>query len=267
MDYLLVFLHTVFLSLSLCLRSPATTVDIVMQEQLQCLFEPMNQDTLEAASPADNSAKTPSAIFLSVSMDDQEPSSTCLTPVSSGMDLELDISMVANKGSMTLSVDVCEDRQLIRQIHLLHFLLLHRASRMTRRPHCRRQQHPLCPSITSTISTNRSWNSAIAVPRTPNRRPRWPAMIPSTVSRCPSPTSQRLPPSTLGHRCDVRMIRSRHACRSISVSSSATRRVLCMHPSICQRRLSSCARMRVCANSRISHSPHPIRISPLRATR
>lgn len=102
------------ISISLCLHSSAATVDIVMQEQeqVQSQFEPMNQDTLEAASPADNSAKTPSAIFLSVSMDDQEPSSTCLTPVSSGMDLELDLSMVANKGSMTLSVDVCEHRQL-----------------------------------------------------------------------------------------------------------------------------------------------------------
>lgn len=106
--------HSISLSLSLCLHSPAATVDIVMQEQepVQSQFEPMNQDTLEAASPAENSAKTPSAIFLSVSMDDQEPSSTCLTPVSSGMDLELDLSMVANKGSMTLSVDVCSHRRL-----------------------------------------------------------------------------------------------------------------------------------------------------------
>lgn len=93
-------------------HSPAGTVDIVMQEQAQPeqqlrSFEPMNQDTLEAASPAGNGNKLPpGGIFLSVSIEDQEPSSTCLTPVSCGMDLELDLSMVANKGSMTLSVDV-----------------------------------------------------------------------------------------------------------------------------------------------------------------
>lgn len=71
-------------------------------------FEPMNQDTLEAASPGDSSSNKlpPGGIFLSVSIEDQEPSSTCLTPVSCGMDLELDLSMVANKGSITLSVDV-----------------------------------------------------------------------------------------------------------------------------------------------------------------
>lgn len=63
-------------------------------------FMPMNQDTLQTTG----TRALGGHILLSV-CDEMEPSSACLTPVS-GMDLDLDLSMVANKGSMTLSVDV-----------------------------------------------------------------------------------------------------------------------------------------------------------------
>ncbi|KAM8721098.1 hypothetical protein ACLKA7_007038 [Drosophila subpalustris] len=95
------------------LHSLSTTVDIVMIEandpdpdpdDLRS-FEPMNPDTLQAASTV--AAALAGNILLTV-CDEQEPSSACLTPVS-GMDLDLDLSMVANKGSITLSVDGFED--------------------------------------------------------------------------------------------------------------------------------------------------------------
>ncbi|XP_017060544.1 inositol hexakisphosphate and diphosphoinositol-pentakisphosphate kinase isoform X14 [Drosophila ficusphila] len=63
------------------------------------VFEPMNR--MESGEEAAGGG-----IFLSV-CEEQEGGSTCLTPVSFGMDL--DLSMVANKGSMTLSVDGFED--------------------------------------------------------------------------------------------------------------------------------------------------------------
>ncbi|XP_034484301.1 inositol hexakisphosphate and diphosphoinositol-pentakisphosphate kinase [Drosophila innubila] len=89
------------------LHSLSTTVDIVMIEEPDPddlrSFEPMNQDTLQSIGTAAIAGN----ILLTV-CDEQEPSSACLTPVS-GMDLDLDLSMVANKGSMTLSVDGFED--------------------------------------------------------------------------------------------------------------------------------------------------------------
>ncbi|XP_030379206.1 inositol hexakisphosphate and diphosphoinositol-pentakisphosphate kinase isoform X2 [Scaptodrosophila lebanonensis] len=81
------------------------TVDVDVEADLEATAEaelgayaPMNQDTLDGG------------VFLSVcagsaSSDRDEKSSACLTPVSFGMDL----SMVANKGSMTLSVDGFDD--------------------------------------------------------------------------------------------------------------------------------------------------------------
>ncbi|XP_034119224.1 inositol hexakisphosphate and diphosphoinositol-pentakisphosphate kinase isoform X9 [Drosophila albomicans] len=88
-------------------------VDIVMIEETdvdeqRTAFEPMNQDTLQT----DAAAVAPNAnanIFLSVCDEPEPTSSACLTPVSCGMDLDLDLSMVANKGSMTLSVDGFDD--------------------------------------------------------------------------------------------------------------------------------------------------------------
>ncbi|EDV92396.1 GH24076 [Drosophila grimshawi] len=62
-------------------------------------FLPMNQDTLQLAD---------GSIYLSV-CDEFGPGSTSLTPVSTGLDIDLDLSMVANKGSMTLSIDGFED--------------------------------------------------------------------------------------------------------------------------------------------------------------
>ncbi|XP_044317332.1 inositol hexakisphosphate and diphosphoinositol-pentakisphosphate kinase isoform X17 [Drosophila rhopaloa] len=64
-------------------------------------FEPMNRDSLESGEGA-----VGGGIFLNV-CEEQGSGSTCLTPVSFGMDL--DLSMVANKGSMTLSMDGFED--------------------------------------------------------------------------------------------------------------------------------------------------------------
>ncbi|XP_041566768.1 inositol hexakisphosphate and diphosphoinositol-pentakisphosphate kinase isoform X9 [Drosophila elegans] len=64
-------------------------------------FEPMNRDSLESGEGA-----VGGGIFLSV-CEEQGSGSTCLTPVSFGVDL--DLSMVANKGSMTLSMDGFED--------------------------------------------------------------------------------------------------------------------------------------------------------------
>ncbi|XP_070074585.1 inositol hexakisphosphate and diphosphoinositol-pentakisphosphate kinase isoform X3 [Drosophila takahashii] len=64
-------------------------------------FEPMNRDSLESAEGA-----VGGGVFLSV-CEEQGSGSTCLTPVSFGIDL--DLSMVANKGSMTLSIDGFED--------------------------------------------------------------------------------------------------------------------------------------------------------------
>ncbi|XP_052857524.1 inositol hexakisphosphate and diphosphoinositol-pentakisphosphate kinase isoform X4 [Drosophila gunungcola] len=64
-------------------------------------FQPMNRDSLESGEGA-----VGGGIFLSV-CEEQGSGSTCLTPVSFGVDL--DLSMVANKGSMTLSMDGFED--------------------------------------------------------------------------------------------------------------------------------------------------------------
>ncbi|XP_026837619.1 inositol hexakisphosphate and diphosphoinositol-pentakisphosphate kinase isoform X4 [Drosophila erecta] len=64
-------------------------------------FEPMNRDSLE---PGD--ATLGGGVFLSV-CEEQGSGSTCITPVSFGMDL--DLSMVANKGSITLSMEGFED--------------------------------------------------------------------------------------------------------------------------------------------------------------
>ncbi|XP_043865732.1 inositol hexakisphosphate and diphosphoinositol-pentakisphosphate kinase isoform X3 [Drosophila mojavensis] len=77
-------------------------VDIPLNEwdELRC-FEPMNQDTLPLCS-------TIGDIYLNV-CDEAEPASTCLTPVSVGMDKDMDLSMEANKGSMTISVDGFDD--------------------------------------------------------------------------------------------------------------------------------------------------------------
>ncbi|KAH8386944.1 hypothetical protein KR093_003722, partial [Drosophila rubida] len=84
-------------------------VDIVMEATTelgeQRAFEPMNQDTLQSDA-AGCAANVSANIFLSVCDEPEPSSSACLTPVSCGMDLDLDLSMVANKGSMTLSVDV-----------------------------------------------------------------------------------------------------------------------------------------------------------------
>ncbi|XP_017872981.1 PREDICTED: inositol hexakisphosphate and diphosphoinositol-pentakisphosphate kinase-like [Drosophila arizonae] len=76
-------------------------VNILLNEwdELRC-FEPMNQDALPLSS-------TISDIYLNV-RDEAEPASTCLTPVSVAMDKDMDLSMVANKGSMTISVDVSQ---------------------------------------------------------------------------------------------------------------------------------------------------------------
>ncbi|XP_030246550.1 inositol hexakisphosphate and diphosphoinositol-pentakisphosphate kinase-like, partial [Drosophila navojoa] len=70
-------------------------MDILLNEsdKLRC-FESMNQDTLPLFS-------TLGGIYLKV-CDEAEPVSTCLTH---GMDKDIDLSMVANKGSMTISVD------------------------------------------------------------------------------------------------------------------------------------------------------------------
>ncbi|XP_070853882.1 inositol hexakisphosphate and diphosphoinositol-pentakisphosphate kinase isoform X12 [Drosophila suzukii] len=64
-------------------------------------FEPMNRDNLEPDEGA-----VGGGVFLSV-CEEHGSGSTCLTPVSFGMDL--DLSMVANKGSMSLSMDGFED--------------------------------------------------------------------------------------------------------------------------------------------------------------
>lgn len=67
---------------------------------MQRCFEPMKQDTLPLTS-------TIAGIYDAV-YDDTELNSACLTPVCFGIDNEMDLSMVANKGSMTLSVDVSQ---------------------------------------------------------------------------------------------------------------------------------------------------------------
>lgn len=69
--------------------------NIEFEQDEEAQFEPLNQDTLGRG------------FFLSVGEPDAGgggSGSTCLTPVSFGMDLNL--SMVANKGSMSLSMDV-----------------------------------------------------------------------------------------------------------------------------------------------------------------
>ncbi|XP_068139710.1 inositol hexakisphosphate and diphosphoinositol-pentakisphosphate kinase isoform X13 [Drosophila tropicalis] len=71
-------------------------------------FEPMNEDTLHS----EEAGEAAGLYLLSVGQDlsqgqGQSSGSTCLTPVSQGMDL--DLSMVANKGSMTLSMDGFDD--------------------------------------------------------------------------------------------------------------------------------------------------------------
>jgi len=60
-------------------------------------IQPMNRDSDETMG---------GGVFLSV-CEEQGSGSTCLTPVSFGMDL--DLSMVANKGSITLSMEVSGD--------------------------------------------------------------------------------------------------------------------------------------------------------------
>ncbi|XP_043072120.1 inositol hexakisphosphate and diphosphoinositol-pentakisphosphate kinase isoform X2 [Drosophila grimshawi] len=85
-------------------NSPLSTVEIVMMNEPDVSdelhsFLPMNQDTLQLAD---------GSIYLSV-CDEFGPGSTSLTPVSTGLDIDLDLSMVANKGSMTLSIDGFED--------------------------------------------------------------------------------------------------------------------------------------------------------------
>ncbi|XP_039152596.1 inositol hexakisphosphate and diphosphoinositol-pentakisphosphate kinase isoform X3 [Drosophila simulans] len=62
-------------------------------------FQPMNRDSLESGE-----GTMGGGVFLSV-CEEQDSGSTCLTPVSFGMDL--DLSMVANKGSITLSMEIC----------------------------------------------------------------------------------------------------------------------------------------------------------------
>ncbi|XP_039499951.1 inositol hexakisphosphate and diphosphoinositol-pentakisphosphate kinase isoform X15 [Drosophila santomea] len=64
-------------------------------------FQPMNRDSLESGE-----GTMGDGVFLSV-CEKQGSGSTCITPVSFGMDL--DLSMVANKGSITLSVEGFED--------------------------------------------------------------------------------------------------------------------------------------------------------------
>ncbi|KMZ10999.1 uncharacterized protein Dsimw501_GD24413, isoform E [Drosophila simulans] len=64
-------------------------------------FQPMNRDSLESGE-----GTMGGGVFLSV-CEEQDSGSTCLTPVSFGMDL--DLSMVANKGSITLSMEGFED--------------------------------------------------------------------------------------------------------------------------------------------------------------
>ncbi|XP_033171594.1 inositol hexakisphosphate and diphosphoinositol-pentakisphosphate kinase isoform X14 [Drosophila mauritiana] len=64
-------------------------------------FQPMNRDNLESGE-----GTMGGGVFLSV-CEEQDSGSTCLTPVSFGMDL--DLSMVANKGSITLSMEGFED--------------------------------------------------------------------------------------------------------------------------------------------------------------
>ncbi|XP_030080054.1 inositol hexakisphosphate and diphosphoinositol-pentakisphosphate kinase isoform X4 [Drosophila hydei] len=77
-------------------------LDILLHEpNVQRCFEPMKQDTLPLTS-------TIAGIYDAV-YDDTELNSACLTPVCFGIDNEMDLSMVANKGSMTLSVDGFED--------------------------------------------------------------------------------------------------------------------------------------------------------------
>ncbi|XP_041630960.2 inositol hexakisphosphate and diphosphoinositol-pentakisphosphate kinase isoform X5 [Drosophila kikkawai] len=86
------------------MKSLQPSLDItmeIMEEAAPVSFEPMNQDSLEAGEEG-----AVGGIFLSV-CEEQGSGSTCLTPVSFGMDL--DLSMVANKGSMTLSMDGFED--------------------------------------------------------------------------------------------------------------------------------------------------------------
>ncbi|XP_043659992.1 inositol hexakisphosphate and diphosphoinositol-pentakisphosphate kinase isoform X17 [Drosophila teissieri] len=64
-------------------------------------FQPMNRDSLESGE-----GTMGGGVFLSV-CEEQGSGSTCITPVSFGMDL--DLSMVANKGSITLSMEGFED--------------------------------------------------------------------------------------------------------------------------------------------------------------
>ncbi|XP_046867286.1 inositol hexakisphosphate and diphosphoinositol-pentakisphosphate kinase isoform X3 [Drosophila willistoni] len=73
-------------------------------------FEPMNKDTLHS----EEAGEAAGLYLLSVGQDlnqgqGQSSGSTCLTPVSQGVDL--DLSMVANKGSMTLSMDGFDDEE------------------------------------------------------------------------------------------------------------------------------------------------------------
>lgn len=77
-----------------------------MEIMEESAFEPMNQDSLEPGEEEEEEGAV-GGIFLSVCEEHGGSGSTCLTPVSFGMDL--DLSMVANKGSMTLSVDVSLD--------------------------------------------------------------------------------------------------------------------------------------------------------------
>ncbi|XP_016956370.1 inositol hexakisphosphate and diphosphoinositol-pentakisphosphate kinase isoform X13 [Drosophila biarmipes] len=83
---------------------PSLDLTMEIMEQWEAVppsFEPMNQDSLESGEGA-----VGGGVFLSV-CEEHGSGSTCLTPVSFGMDL--DLSMVANKGSMSLSMDGFED--------------------------------------------------------------------------------------------------------------------------------------------------------------
>ncbi|EDW53798.1 GM11733, partial [Drosophila sechellia] len=77
------------------------TMEIMERGAAGTIFQPMNRDSLESGE-----GTMGGGVFLSV-CEEQDSGSTCLTPVSFGMDL--DLSMVANKGSITLSMEGFED--------------------------------------------------------------------------------------------------------------------------------------------------------------
>lgn len=115
------FLQYTGISFFKYLYSLLSTVDILLDEPEELPeFGVINEDTLQRDDGT-------GPIYLSI-CDEAEPSSCCLTPVSLGVD-DQDLSMVVNKGSMTLSVDVSEqDPASQTNYKFIHFSVIDKIS-------------------------------------------------------------------------------------------------------------------------------------------